>query len=320
MRACRSELADAEALGAATGGLWQDLKTDLDRLLAARRCQLAIIRALQGQAWKDEGLEPVASGQCGGTMAEDLKRLRTLARLQADLGRLDPLATATTGLWRGLETDTEVADAIVRLQLAIQGARDGRTWADEGFQPIDDSRACRPPHRQAGCPLAHTALGGDKQRKRLLQHRLPRVPGGRPGPPPAALRCVDRQRRGRLSLIHCGKYCGINPEPPPCSAGRSSPSARSALQTLHTIKKPAKKPLDSVPDRPGARAAIRNDKSPLRSIDAATDGLWLLICDGISELLNGRTALSDCARVCDRGAEGFMPPGQNCTNPPGYKP
>ena len=141
MRACRSALRNAEALGAATGGLWQDLKTDLDRLLAARRCQLAITRALKGQTWEDEGLELVASGQCGETMAEDLKRLRTLARLQTNLGRLDPLATATAGIWSGLETDTEVADAIARLQLAVHSARDGRAWSDEGFQPIDDSRA-----------------------------------------------------------------------------------------------------------------------------------------------------------------------------------
>ena len=42
---------------------------------------------------------------------------------------------------------------------------------------------------------------------------------------------------------------------------------------------------------PGTRAVIRDEEWLLRRVDSATDGGWLLTCDGISELVRGKVAL-----------------------------
>ncbi len=42
---------------------------------------------------------------------------------------------------------------------------------------------------------------------------------------------------------------------------------------------------------PGSRAVIRDEEWLLRRVDSATDGGWLLTCDGISELVRGKVAL-----------------------------
>lgn len=46
-----------------------------------------------------------------------------------------------------------------------------------------------------------------------------------------------------------------------------------------------------LPIAPGARAVIRDEEWLVRRVDPATDGGWLLTCDGISDLVRGQTAL-----------------------------
>ncbi|MCV2363129.1 DEAD/DEAH box helicase [Paucibacter sp. DJ1R-11] len=46
-----------------------------------------------------------------------------------------------------------------------------------------------------------------------------------------------------------------------------------------------------LPIAPGARAVIRDEEWLVRRVDPATDGGWLLTCDGISDLIRGQTAL-----------------------------
>lgn len=46
-----------------------------------------------------------------------------------------------------------------------------------------------------------------------------------------------------------------------------------------------------LPIAPGARAVIRDEEWLVRRVDLATDGGWLLTCDGISDLVRGQTAL-----------------------------
>lgn len=46
-----------------------------------------------------------------------------------------------------------------------------------------------------------------------------------------------------------------------------------------------------LPLAPGARAVIRDEEWLVRRVDPATDGGWLLTCDGVSELVRGRDAL-----------------------------
>ena len=46
-----------------------------------------------------------------------------------------------------------------------------------------------------------------------------------------------------------------------------------------------------LPFAPGARAVIRDEEWLIRRVDPASDGGWLLTCDGISELVRGESAL-----------------------------
>lgn len=46
-----------------------------------------------------------------------------------------------------------------------------------------------------------------------------------------------------------------------------------------------------LPFAPGSRVVIRDEEWLVRRIDPATDGGWLLTCDGISELVRGQSAL-----------------------------
>lgn len=46
-----------------------------------------------------------------------------------------------------------------------------------------------------------------------------------------------------------------------------------------------------LPFAPGSRAVIRDEEWLIRRVDPATDGGWLLSCDGISELVRGQSAL-----------------------------
>ena len=42
---------------------------------------------------------------------------------------------------------------------------------------------------------------------------------------------------------------------------------------------------------PGTRAVIRDEEWLVRRVDPSTDGGWLLTCDGISDLVRGKSAL-----------------------------
>ena len=45
------------------------------------------------------------------------------------------------------------------------------------------------------------------------------------------------------------------------------------------------------PFAPGSRVVIRDEEWLIRRADPSTDGGWLLACDGISDLVRGRSAL-----------------------------
>ncbi|MCU0754055.1 MAG: hypothetical protein MUE46_02905 [Xanthomonadales bacterium] len=45
---------------------------------------------------------------------------------------------------------------------------------------------------------------------------------------------------------------------------------------------------------PGARVVIRDEEWLLRRVDPSSDGGELLWCDGVSELVRGRTARRSC--------------------------
>lgn len=63
---------------------------------------------------------------------------------------------------------------------------------------------------------------------------------------------------------------------------------------------------------PGSRAVIRDEEWLIRRVDPATDGGWLLTCDGISDLVRGQdalflTTLEDQIEVLDPAATELVP-------------
>ena len=67
-----------------------------------------------------------------------------------------------------------------------------------------------------------------------------------------------------------------------------------------------------IPLAPGARAVIRDEEWLIRRVDPATDGGYLLTCDGISELVRGQsslflTSLEDTIEVLDPAATELVP-------------
>ncbi len=63
---------------------------------------------------------------------------------------------------------------------------------------------------------------------------------------------------------------------------------------------------------PGARAVIRDEEWLIRRVDPATDGGYLLTCDGISDLVRGQsalflTALEDHIEVLDPAQTELVP-------------
>jgi hypothetical protein len=67
-----------------------------------------------------------------------------------------------------------------------------------------------------------------------------------------------------------------------------------------------------LPFAPGARAVIRDEEWLIRRADPATDGGWLLTCDGISDLVRGQsalflTSLEDAIEILDPAKTELVP-------------
>lgn len=74
-----------------------------------------------------------------------------------------------------------------------------------------------------------------------------------------------------------------------------------------------------LPFAPGSRVVIRDEEWLVRRIDPATDGGWVLTCDGISELVRGQsalflTALEDEIAVLDPEKTELVPDGSPAYN------
>jgi hypothetical protein len=71
-----------------------------------------------------------------------------------------------------------------------------------------------------------------------------------------------------------------------------------------------------LPIAPGARVLIRDEEWLVSRIDHSSDGGRLLVCDGVSELVRGRSthSPSSSARVSDRRmGEGLGPACRPCS-------
>ncbi|WP_051378448.1 DUF3320 domain-containing protein [Derxia gummosa] len=94
-----------------------------DPLRAMLCLDAALAAARAGEAWTDEGLDPVAVGTCGAAAQDQFARLLALREAQTGLAALAPLDAATGGLWQGHATDEARLDAALRFQLALRKLR-----------------------------------------------------------------------------------------------------------------------------------------------------------------------------------------------------
>lgn len=125
LRELEKNLAALDHLRGITGAEWVGLSTDMDALAAALLFQDALAAARSNQAWSEDGLSLVAGGRCGHAMVTDLANMRGLRALAADIAALDDLSAKTGGVWAGLRTKSEDAEAALRFHAALAEAMGG---------------------------------------------------------------------------------------------------------------------------------------------------------------------------------------------------
>lgn len=119
LRDLDAQLAAMESLNAATGGLWQGLATDVERLVAA----LSFVEELRAirQAGTLKTKHPaVSAGTCGATLLADLQIFQQRAEIEQQLANLASLKDKTGGLWKGLQTSADEVAKACRFQSAIE--------------------------------------------------------------------------------------------------------------------------------------------------------------------------------------------------------
>ncbi|GAB3442356.1 hypothetical protein GCM10027396_10320 [Insolitispirillum peregrinum] len=125
LRRLGGSLTALDHLRGITGAEWAGLSTDMDALAAALLFQDALAAARSNQAWSEDGLSLVAGGRCGHAMVTDLANMRGLRALAADIAALDDLSAKTGGVWAGLRTKSEDAEAALRFHAALAEAMGG---------------------------------------------------------------------------------------------------------------------------------------------------------------------------------------------------
>ncbi|QDQ29319.1 DUF3320 domain-containing protein [Chitinimonas arctica] len=122
IRDTRSEVAKLD-IGPEVAELWQGLKSRPEYLRAALKLQEALKAARERATWSDEGLDSLASGRAGESLALEVKKLRKLTELDHALNVLSGLESQTEGLWKGLDTDALVLDAALRFAKRLEVIR-----------------------------------------------------------------------------------------------------------------------------------------------------------------------------------------------------
>jgi very-short-patch-repair endonuclease len=126
IRSLRDDLGQVNP-GTAVDGLWVGVKTRTDHARSALQANAALLAARAGRPYALDGLCAAADGLCGERWAAEVRRLQALLDLEQRLAGCALLAAASDGLWRGLETDTELLRAALafereRLLLKERGA------------------------------------------------------------------------------------------------------------------------------------------------------------------------------------------------------
>lgn len=141
IRALRVEI-EALEIGSSVEGVWSGLKTRPEFALAALKFQRELDAAKGGRLWDDVGLEPVANGRCGVRLAEELKKMRSLRLLDAEIASLGMLQVPTASLWSGLTTRVEVLEAALLFTAAVDRVRGAGVLGDK--HPLVAAGECGP--------------------------------------------------------------------------------------------------------------------------------------------------------------------------------
>lgn len=96
--------------------VWQGSKSDAEQISTSIKLQEAIRLQQADLAWIDEGFQLVEQGQLGDALKEELRRLRTLTRLDSDMAALSELGSSTQQLWCGEGTNIDHLTAALRFQ------------------------------------------------------------------------------------------------------------------------------------------------------------------------------------------------------------
>jgi very-short-patch-repair endonuclease len=144
----RSEVSKLE-MGPATDGIWTGLKTRPEFAQTALKFQ-AVIQAVHArQPWSDEGFDAIGNGRCGSRLEAELRRVRALQALDADIVALGDLAGMTDTLWQGHQTHRGRLEASLRFQVertqisqqgALRGAHDEVAASECGASMAEDHR------------------------------------------------------------------------------------------------------------------------------------------------------------------------------------
>jgi len=95
-------------IGPEASGIWFGLKSRAEVLTGALKLQAAAAAVKQGLAWTDEGLDALAAGRGGETLAGEVQKLRSIGELDQRINAFPNLRSQTGGLWRGLESDVHI--------------------------------------------------------------------------------------------------------------------------------------------------------------------------------------------------------------------
>jgi very-short-patch-repair endonuclease len=82
-------------------------------------------------------LEAAVVGSGEPDVASDLQALVDIRQLRAEISKFDP-GVQTAGMWDGLKTRKELANACLKFQFALDAARHERPWQDHGLEAIAD--------------------------------------------------------------------------------------------------------------------------------------------------------------------------------------
>jgi very-short-patch-repair endonuclease len=160
IRALRADVGKFE-IGPATEGVWVGLKTRTEFAAAALRFQRTLNAVRREELWEDEGFEAIANGRCGERLEKELSSVRILKLLDVEIGSLEGLASATSGVWAGLATRLESLEAAMGFNAALQSVRE--SGALEGNHDLVARSECG------------AAMAADFQRLRQrteLEHKL----------------------------------------------------------------------------------------------------------------------------------------------------